>query len=252
MSLSTTSLKIVRISSLQEAYKLVNLACECFADDPLYALVLPKRFEHPECFREAWSTNFREEYGKPGSVILAARRESDGEFVAFAVWARYGSSYLAQSWQGDTWDKKAETELMRIKTTMSNFYETITGGPDTNLVSTDALQYLATGAKVAESYYPEERWGLSWLGVSPKCQRTGIGRRLAQWGIDRADEERVPAVLVSSNSGRPLYEKLGFKEIGQATFDKEGNAQPVMLRPVDNKADNAEGGEQRPLEASRD
>jgi hypothetical protein len=100
-----TCLKIIRISSLNEALKLVDLACHAFADDPLYNLILPSRQEHPESFREAWSTNFREEYGKKGSVILAARRESDGEFVAFAVWTRYGTSYIAQSWQGDTWDK---------------------------------------------------------------------------------------------------------------------------------------------------
>ncbi|KAL6925205.1 hypothetical protein ACHAPO_011456 [Fusarium lateritium] len=239
MNLSKTPLKIIRIRSLEEAYRLVDLACEAFADDPLYALILPKRLEQPECFREAWSTNFREEYGKKGSVILAAKRESDGELVAFAVWARYGTSYLAQSWQGDTWDKK----LMRLKMTMENFYGSLTGGPDPNIVSTDAMSYLVASAKEAEKLYPAERWGLSWLGVSPKCQRTGIGRRLAQWGIDRSEEEGVPAVLVSSESGVRLYEKLGFKEIGRAAYDKDGNTQPVMLRPVDKRED-TDGEEQ--------
>ncbi|GKU19658.1 hypothetical protein FLAG1_07756 [Fusarium langsethiae] len=238
MNLPKTPLKIVRISSLDEAYRLVDLACEAFAYDHLYALILPKRLEQPECFREAWLTNFREEYGKKGSVILAAKRESDGDFVAFAVWVRYGTSYVARSWQGDTWDKKP----MRLKTTLGNFYGSMTGGPDPNIVSTDAISYMVAGAKDAEKLYPDERWGLSWLGVSPKCQRTGIGRRLAQWGIDRSEEEGVPAVLVSSKPGRALYEKLGFKEIGQSVYDKDGNTQPVMLRPLDDQGDNREGG----------
>lgn len=100
-----SSLKIVRVSSLDEAYELVDVACESFADDPLYALMLPNHKDHPEVFQETWSTNFREDYGKKGSVILAARNVDTGEFVAFAVWVRYGTSYVAQSWQGDTWDK---------------------------------------------------------------------------------------------------------------------------------------------------
>ncbi|RGP67072.1 hypothetical protein FLONG3_8635 [Fusarium longipes] len=223
-----TSIKIVRISSLDEAYQLVDLACQAFKDDPIYALLLPNHWEHPESFREAWSANFREEYGKRGSVILAARREDEDDFIAFAVWARHGTSYVAQSWQGDTWDKK----LMRLKITWENIYGTITGGPDPNIVSTEAIKYMVAGAREADRLNPAERWGLNWLGVSPKCQGTGIGKRLVQWGIDRSEEEGVPATLVSSAPGLPLYEKLGFKEIGRSIYDKEGNSQPVMLRPV--------------------
>jgi ribosomal protein S18 acetylase RimI-like enzyme len=131
---------------------------------------------------------------------------------------------------------------MRLKITWENIYGSITGGPDPNLVSTDAINDLVAGAREAEKLYPAERWSLSWLGVSPKCQRTGIGRRLTQWGIDRSEEEGVPAALVSSTPGRTLYEKLGFKEIGRAVYDKAGNWQPVMLRPVKGNGEDAETG----------
>ncbi|RBR10475.1 uncharacterized protein FIESC28_09470 [Fusarium coffeatum] len=234
MESSKPSIKIVRIGSLEEVYELIDLACDSFADDLLYSLILPTRKQNPEVFQKTWSSNLREEYGKKGAVILAARRDDGGErseFVGFAVWVRYGTSYLAQSWQGDTWDK----QLMRIKTTWEHLYETYISRPDPNLVNTEALNDLLAGAGVAEKLYPKERWGLTWLGVSSKCQGAGVGRRLAQWGIDRSEEEGVPAGLVSSTPGLPLYEKLGFRVIGRSVYDREGNSMPVMLREVEKR-----------------
>jgi hypothetical protein len=116
MESSKPSIKIVRIGSLEEVYELIDLACDSFADDLIYSLILPNRKQHPEVFRETWATNLREEYGKKGAVILAARRDNGGEceFVGFAVWVRYGTSYLAQSWQGDTWHKRKQ--YLRIDT----------------------------------------------------------------------------------------------------------------------------------------
>jgi ribosomal protein S18 acetylase RimI-like enzyme len=92
---------------------------------------------------------------------------------------------------------------------------------------------VVSGLQQAEKLYPAERWRLCWLAVSPKCQRTGIGRRLVQWGLDRCEEEGIPAVLESSIPGKPLYEKMGFREIGWASYDKGRRSQPVMLRPVE-------------------
>lgn len=58
------------------------------------------------------------------------------------------------------------------------------------------------------------RWHLHWLGVDPQHQRKGIGRHLAQWGLDRAIEDRVWAGIESSAVGEKLYTSMGFKVIG--------------------------------------
>jgi ribosomal protein S18 acetylase RimI-like enzyme len=99
-------------------------------------------------------------------------------------------------------------------------------------VSMDDAREVMSGLQQAEKLYPAERWRLCWLAVSPKCQRTGIGKRLVQWGLDRCEEEGTPAVLESSIPGKPLYEKMGFREIGCANYNKGRHSQPVMLRPV--------------------
>ncbi|KAM0292513.1 hypothetical protein ACHAO9_002825 [Fusarium lateritium] len=234
MDSTKPALRVVRISSLDQAEELADLACETFMDDHLFSLIIPGRREHPESFRKMWSSNLREAYGDKGSVILAAYREDQdkddgiGEFLAFAVWVRFGTSDVAQSWQGDSWNKK----LTRLGVMWDGFYMSLLRQTDPG-VSLDAANEVFSWMGDVKSFYPAEYWSLSWLGVSPKCQRTGIGKRLLQWGIDRCEEEQVSAVLVATEVGKPLYEKMGFREVNDVPCDKNGNHNPLMIRSVE-------------------
>ncbi|KAM0443116.1 hypothetical protein ACHAQK_003477 [Fusarium lateritium] len=234
MDSTKPALKVVRISSLDQAEELVDLACETFMDDHLFSLIVPGRREHPESFRKMWSSNLREAYGDKGSVILAACLEDKdkddeiGEFLAFAVWVRFGTSDVAQSWQGDSWNKK----LTRFGVMWDDFYKYLLRQTDPG-VSLDAANEVFSWMGDVKSLYPTEHWSLSWLGVSPKCQRTGIGKKLLQWGIDRCEEEQVSAVLVATEVGKPLYEKMGFREVNDVPCDKTGNHNPLMIRSVE-------------------
>lgn len=140
------TLKVIRISSLDQAEQLVDLACETFIDDYWFSLIVPGRLEHPDTFRKMWSSNFREAYGDKGSVILAAYREDEdsedgrGEFLAFAVWTRFGTSDVARSWQGDSWNKSKSAYLNMDDTT-------------TNPISHQKLQGLGLCGIVSPSTY---------------------------------------------------------------------------------------------------
>ncbi|OAA71014.1 Acyl-CoA N-acyltransferase [Akanthomyces lecanii RCEF 1005] len=54
-------------------------------------------------------------------------------------------------------------------------------------------------------------WSLDSLGVDPKQQRRGIGRMLVNWGIQKAEQQQRDCYLVSTPSGLPLYESVGFE-----------------------------------------
>ena len=82
----------------------------------------------------------------------------------------------------------------------------------------------------AEAAQPSESWYLVTMGVDPKAQRMGIGRKLLQWGIDRSEEESIPACLEASQAGLPLYQKMGFRQIAWMDFDDGKQRQPVMRR----------------------
>ena len=78
--------------------------------------------------------------------------------------------------------------------------------------------------------FPEERWRLKYATVCPHFQGKGLGRKLVQWGIDHSEEEGCVATLEASKVGRPLYDKLGFVEIGMTRFDGGTQELPAMIR----------------------
>lgn len=128
--------------------------------------------------------------------------------------------------------KNNPTGIARIETAWTMFYRFFLrqAGPG---IALDACIAAGEAAEQAYKFYPSERWRLGLLATSPKCQRTGIGKRLVQWGLDRCEEEGAPATLESSLSGRPLYEKMGFREVGTVSFYEGKWSMPAMLRPVE-------------------
>ncbi|KAI1771395.1 acyl-CoA N-acyltransferase [Hypoxylon cercidicola] len=54
---------------------------------------------------------------------------------------------------------------------------------------------------------------LSSMAVDPEHQRRGVGRLLAQWGVDVAEQLGVPMYTESSKAGLRLYESVGFKRL---------------------------------------
>ena len=67
---------------------------------------------------------------------------------------------------------------------------------------------------------PSAHWYLWALGVEPDHQRQGVGRRLLQVGLARADAERRPCYLETNNVLNLLfYQKYGFKMVGRGQPD---------------------------------
>ncbi|KAM0433868.1 hypothetical protein ACHAPT_003811 [Fusarium lateritium] len=222
------SLKLIRVNSVEQLDQLVDLACQIWIDDPIFSCVVPGRREHPEQYRQVWQLLLRSEYSDPGAVVMVACDNSTGDIsdaVGFAVWHRHGSSDTARSWQGDTLNKK----LIRLGILLQWVYR-FSLGRSVEAVSVSHAKEVVTETRNAERLYPDERWRLAFISVSPNHQRRGIGRKLVQWGIDRSEEEGIAAVLEASDAGKPLYEKMGFVAVGKMPFDGGRKEEPVMIR----------------------
>jgi len=83
------------------------------------------------------------------------------------------------------------------------------------------------------AYHPSgPHWYLPLIGVDPCDQGQGCGSILLRKGIARCDADRLPAYLESTNLRNvPLYERFGFKVVGQIRTKTSPVIIP-MVRPA--------------------
>ena len=92
------------------------------------------------------------------------------------------------------------------------------------------LQEMGTVFEQMAQFHPTEpHWYLPLIGVDPVHQGTGVGSALLRHVTDRFDRDGAVAYLESSNPRNiPLYERHGFKQVGQI----EAGSSPVMVAMV--------------------
>ena len=69
------------------------------------------------------------------------------------------------------------------------------------------------------------------VAVDPSFHRRGIGARMMRWGLERAEKEGVPILLIGSQKGILLYEKLGFEVLGTINFDTLSGDKAMVYWP---------------------
>ena len=88
--------------------------------------------------------------------------------------------------------------------------------------------------------------GLRYLAVHPENQRIGVARALVKSLIDKANELGIDIYVMAYAVGRPLYEKLGFREIDRYIPDnaeyggEDGHAIYFMLYDAKKQDSNKE------------
>ena len=92
------------------------------------------------------------------------------------------------------------------------------------------LQEMGTVFEQMAQFHPTEpHWYLPLIGVDPVHQGTGVGSALLRHVTDRFDRDGAVAYLESSNPRNiPLYERHGFKQVGQI----QAGSSPVMVAMV--------------------
>ncbi|KAF2727753.1 hypothetical protein EJ04DRAFT_517063 [Polyplosphaeria fusca] len=86
-----------------------------------------------------------------------------------------------------------------------------------NLAAQDFMRYLA---RVRAEYMGRKPFYLLHILVTdPQHQGRGAGAMLIKWGFEGADKAKLKAMLESTESGKPLYTKLGFYDVHKETFD---------------------------------
>lgn len=70
---------------------------------------------------------------------------------------------------------------------------------------------------------PGPHWYLAGIGVAPEAQRQGMGGALLRPGVEAAQREGVPAVLLTNNEANlRFYESHGFTVVREGTTPENG------------------------------
>lgn len=92
---------------------------------------------------------------------------------------------------------------------------------------------MAAAVEQMGRYHPQEpHWYLPFIGVEPSRQGQGLGSALLRASLSRCDADGLPAYLESSNPiNQPLYERHGFRAIGEIKIGSGPPIVPMLRRP---------------------
>lgn len=71
----------------------------------------------------------------------------------------------------------------------------------------------------SESWLTERTLDLKLLSTHSDHQRRGAGALLLKWGSEQADRIGADCYLEATTTGRPLYEKFGYRQVGMFNLD---------------------------------
>ena len=194
-----------------------------FADDNLFLFLRPHKFRYPTYLRSHFVRVLHKRLNAPGLVGRAIVSDDNdkwydesvgGEVMGYALWERRGNAFDHKFWGEDSIGRLFERFAVELETKHSNFFRLDKSSDYGNLQA--YLDAANAGGSIFETcleQYPEHIW-LAFLAVDPKFQRKGVGKRLMQWGMKRADVESIPLGLTSSPAGEKLYFDCGFEQVG--------------------------------------
>ena len=168
----------------------------------------PVPFCWPVSTREEARTRLRvhmakqfQRYKEDPSVIYLKVLDDSGSIVSVARWHWYpnGYSYKKEAhWETYSQASLSEPWAKHFNIPLNNFI----------LGSRDAARC---------GWIEKDRpcWILMHMTTRPSQRGKGAARLLIQWGIEQAEKRGAPAYLEAGVLGRPVYEKMGFWQVGE-------------------------------------
>ncbi|EED22083.1 conserved hypothetical protein [Talaromyces stipitatus ATCC 10500] len=131
-----------------------------------------------------------ENFDDPHLLLLKAVDPDTSRITAMAVWQKRG--YGQPSAQSeDIFAGAGDSDQIPLE----------------RYIDTQFKRFLASWAQNSKHLY------LALLMTDPNFQRRGIGTAMLEWGHKHADEAGIPAFLIASPVGHPLYQHVGWKDV---------------------------------------
>ncbi|KAH7362791.1 hypothetical protein B0T11DRAFT_87456 [Plectosphaerella cucumerina] len=213
-------LRDARYSELPE---IANVMARAFWEDNLFGeLIHPHRNEHPTDVDLYWLRRARINFWdyRWKWLVAVGKDESGKEVIAgIAQWARLGDGGKPL----DLWSLDPRNLLKPISSFAMRMQAWMWPSRAADPKEEDIIERAYPCFDTIWSGKRAESWYLEALTVRPDFQGRAVGRKLVQWGLDKAQAEGVVASVVSALGKDEFYIKCGFDEQFGSARQGEGN-----------------------------
>jgi ribosomal protein S18 acetylase RimI-like enzyme len=181
--------RAVRAARRDEAALLGEVLADAFADDPVFAWLIPPQLRGRDDRLRTFFTSMSRGYLRQGKPCYLA-----GDASAAALWAMPGG-----------WAMPLSQIILEAARGGLAFRRCL-------------LRALRTQLQIEQLHAGQSRphWYLGYLGTRRGRQGQGLGTQMLREVLAGLDADGVPAYLESSNERNlPLYERNGFRVIGE-------------------------------------
>jgi len=229
------AIKLIRIQDPSFAVPICTIGRRAFVNDGLQTTLFPPRLLDPTNPEEQYQ--FRIEWIKKRLItkgawsIVAVDEEINDEngvmkVLGYAAWYEPDTSAVGNNQPGldeedKGWVDDNEGGLRGDGVKHPRCMDFKAHRQIRKLLEESKLTVLGEPAKPA--------WYLGSLAVDPDFAGRGIATQLVQWGIDKAEEDNIPAFLESTPAAVSLYKRLGFAVVRDLPLDN-GHVLTIMVR----------------------
>ena len=179
----------VRAAQLHEAALLGEVLADAFAEDPVFAWLIPPRLHGRDYRLRTFFTSMSRGYLRQGKPCYLA-----GDASAAALWAAPGA-----------WAMPLSQVILEA-------------APNAMAFRSRLLRALRTQLQIERLHARQSppHWYLGYLGTRRGRQGQGLGTEMLREVLAGLDTDGMPAYLESSNERNlPLYERNGFSVVGE-------------------------------------
>lgn len=146
-------------------------------------------------------------------LVVEDTSTSPATFIGFAKWNTPAASQGPSTPLPDSWPEDGDPALASV------FFQKLAD-----------MHGMIMGKRL--------HWYLEIIVTRTEFQGKGAGAMMMQWGVTKADEDKIECYLDATPEGKPLYEKFGFRdELVWPFFDSEYRHSFMVRQSVTSKKD---------------
>ncbi|KIW86241.1 hypothetical protein Z517_01636 [Fonsecaea pedrosoi CBS 271.37] len=234
-------IRLAKHSDLGAISKILSLS---FYDEELNDHIFPYRKQFPDDYLSVWHQKVVKSFWDYNKIWIVSYEQDpsqrSGELITGAAeWGREGKGSDRLWGVVRWWDpRRLISPVIGFFYTLHRFLFRNRSVAAASLADPNPLNKWNFASRLepfsARFFTRPNHWELSTLAVHPAYQGRGLGQKMVAWGLDRARQDGLPAVVIGAKNTEPFYQRCGFKYLvgsvstAEIEDDDQGNGKKVV------------------------